>query len=160
MHLSLVCLLNHCVSLLWAKRHSTFSAISHLIYRKDYVSPVLFIMKKPDTKYQIIMKTHKNISALLVVAVACTLLSSCTIDLTKPQPESPAPRYGLYVPPVSTYTPNEKPMEKPKSVPNSTPNTNTGYGSCTQCSCTHFVKQKCYCLHPPCVCGHSSSAHR
>ena len=149
MHLSLVCLLNHCVSLLWAKRHSTFSAISHLIYRKDYVSPVLFIMKKPDTKYQIIMKTHKNISALLVVAVACTLLSSCTISVSEQETESPAPRYGLYVPPVSTSTHKAKPNYD--AVP----------GSCTRCSCKHYVAKKCNCAYPPCVvCGHSSKAHR
>ncbi len=94
------------------------------------------------------------------MVLICILLSSCTIDLTKPQPESPVPKYGLYVPPVSTYTPKEKPMDKPKSEPKIEPIMYTGYGSCTQCSCTHFVKKKCNCLHPRCVCGHPSSAHR
>ena len=93
------------------------------------------------------MKTYKNISALLVAAVACTLLSSCTIYVSEQETESPAPRYGLYVPSVSTSTHKVKYDPPP--------------GSCTRCTCKHYVAKKCNCAFPPCVvCGHSSKDHR
>ena len=126
---------------------------------KEYVSPVLFILYGL-TQSSNIMKHLKKInrSAPLLIIAACTLMSSCTIQIsrqTSESPEGPAPRYGLFVPDVrvSSYRESE---ERPQH--------STIYGACTECACTHYVAKtaprNCHCASVTCQCGHHVLKHQ
>ena len=120
--------------------------------RRLFVKPVLLIKNEWTQPNQHIMKHLKHISILLIVA--STFLSSCTLLASSPLPRTRPHHYHHHY----NYH-NDEPasnnqeevlywIETPRRC------------QVSKCSCAHFEAEKCRCSNPPCVhCGHPRDKH-
>lgn len=127
-----------------------------------------FSSRMNRTQNSNIMRTHPFISILLVVAT--TFLSSCTLLCSSPLPRSRQHIHhyseevsytdaNTYVGGYSYSENSSSQMESTVYIYSPTVKGTPTYCQAPGCSCRQYKAQKCRCSMPNCTCGHKIENH-